>query len=142
LDSDIVDAPSIGPKTAARFYQIGINTIGQFLEAQATELSASLNVGWIDENVIRHWQDQARLVIQVPALCGYKSQLLVGIDCRTAEELVGSDVDRLHAAVSQFCATDAGARIIRSAAVPSRQEVAKWVQSAEDSQPFSLHRAA
>ncbi len=33
LDSDIVDAPSIGPKTAAKFYAIRINTIGEFLAA-------------------------------------------------------------------------------------------------------------
>ena len=140
LDSDIVDAPSIGPKTATRFYPLGINTIGQFLAASPTELAGLLNVGWLDERVLTDWQDQTRLVVQVPALCGYKAQLLVGIDCRTAGELASVDLEQLHSAIRQFCATDAGARIIRSAAVPSREEVGKWVQSA--SKPTPIQNAA
>lgn len=140
LDSDIVDAPSIGPKTAARFHQLGISTIRQFLAASASEMATLLNTKWMDENVLADWQDQARLVVQVPALCGYKSQLLVGIDCRSADELAASDVDELHSSIRQFSGSDAGTRILRSAAVPSREEVAKWIQSA--AQPIAIPRVA
>ena len=130
LESDIVDAPSIGPKTAARFYQIGIETIGEFLAADPAEMAHALDANWMDEQVLRNWQDQARLVVQVPALCGYKSQLLVGVHCRLAEELAGADAASLHQAISRYAATVEGARILRSAAVPSVEEVAKWITSA------------
>ena len=130
LDSDIVDAPSIGPKTAARFYQLGIHTIREFLNSSAVEMASQLNVGWIDESTLVDWQDQTRLVLQVPALCGYKSQLLVGVECRTADELASCELDSLYNEVRNFCGSEVGARIIRSAAVPSREEVAKWIQSA------------
>ena len=137
LESDIVDAPSIGPKTAARFYQIGIETIGQFLNAEPAGMAHALAANWMDERVLTDWQDQARLVLQVPALCGYKSQLLVGVDCRLAEELAGADITSLHEAICEFAATDAGARILRSAAVPSYDEVAKWIESAAEAWSLS-----
>jgi predicted flap endonuclease-1-like 5' DNA nuclease len=140
LNSDIVDAPSIGPKTATRFHQIGVTTIRQFLDASVTDMAAQLNVSWIDESKLMDWQDQTRLVLQVPALCGYKAQLLVGIDCRTADELAACDVDSLHSAINQFCGCETGARIIRSGALPSRDEVAKWIGSAAE--PGDTLRAA
>lgn len=140
LLSDIVDAPSIGPKTAARFYQIGINTIGQFLAASASEMAAELNVKWMDEDTLSNWQAQTQLVVQVSALCGYKAQLLVAIDCRSVDELAASDADQLHGLIQDFCQTDAGARIIRSAAVPSGDEVLNWIQSAAE--PVSIPRVA
>jgi hypothetical protein len=143
LDSDIVDAPSIGLKTAARFYQIGIRTIGQFLAASPVEMTDLLQANWVDAPKLIDWQDQARFVVQVPALCGYKSQLLIGVECRRVEELASQDSDRLHRAVDVYCATDAGVSILRSAAVPSRDEVAQWILSAQASEPLqSIHPAA
>jgi Domain of unknown function (DUF4332) len=140
LDSDIVDAPSIGPKTASRFYEIGIATIRQFLAASAADMSNELNVNWIEEETLIDWQDQTRLVIRVPALCGYKAQLLVGVDCRSADALAACEIETLHSAIEEFCSSEAGSRIIRSAAVPSRDEIAKWIQSA--AQPSAIPELA
>ena len=130
MDSDIVDAPSIGPKTAARFNQVGIDTIRQFLSNSAADTATLLDVSWVDESTLNDWQDQARLVVDVPALCGYKAQLLVGIDCRSADELASFEIEALHYAMRKFCRSDAGARILRSAAIPSQDEVASWIESA------------
>ncbi len=129
LESDIVDAPSIGPKTAARFYQIGIETIGQFLSADPAEMAHALAADWMNEQVLLDWQAQTRLVLEVPAICGYKSQLLFGADCRSAADLAGADPGSLHAAIGQFALTHAGARILRNAELPSLEEVAKWIAS-------------
>lgn len=139
LDSDIVDAPSIGPKTAARFYAIGINTIGDFLSANAAEMAAALNAKWMDESVLLDWQSQTQLVLEVPALCGYKAQLLVGIGCNTTEVLAGADPEVLHQYLSQYAASDAGQRILRSATVPTMEEVAKWIDSAQAVEPNSTN---
>ncbi len=130
LESDIVDAPSIGPKTAARFYAIGIDTIGDFLAADAAAMADALNAKWMDESVLRNWQAQTRLVLHVPALCGYKAQLLMGIECTTVDQLAAADLDSLYDAVDYFATTDAGTRILRSASPPTREEVAKWIASA------------
>ncbi len=130
LESDIVDAPSIGPKTAARFYAIGIDTIGDFLAADASAMADALNAKWMDESVLRNWRAQTRLVLLVPALCGYKAQLLVGIECTTVDQLAAADLDSLCDAVDDFATTDAGTQILRSASSPTREEVAKWIASA------------
>ncbi len=131
LESDIVDAPSIGPKTAARFYAIGITTIGQFLDAAPAELAHRLNTSWITEEMLIDWQDQTRLVCEVGSLCGYKSQLLVGVNCRNTQQLANMDIDHLVASIRDYSGTREGTRILRSAAVPGREEITKWVEIAK-----------
>ncbi len=137
-----MDAPSIGPKTAAKFYAIGINTIGEFIVADPESLAVKLNTKWIDAQTLIDWQDQAKLIVQVAALCGYKAQLLVGAEYRSAQELAEAKVDSLHEAVSRYADTNAGSRILRSAAKPSRDEFAKWIESAKSAQPIAHSRAA
>ncbi len=112
--SRIVDAPSIGPKTAVRFEQVGIETVGQFLDANIQELVEKLNTKWITEALLCDWQDQARLVCEVPALCGYKAQLLVAVDCRSSAELAASDHHEVFQKINQFCNTKESVRILRS----------------------------
>ncbi len=73
FESPLVDAPSIGPKTAKRFAEIGIHNIDDFLSADANEMAQQLNTSWIKPELIEDWQDQAQLVCEVPALCGYKA---------------------------------------------------------------------
>ena len=136
LADNLVDAPSIGPKTAKRFAGIGVTTVREFLAGEAGELATRLGTRWITADKIIDWQDQARLVCDVPGLCGYKSQLLVGVDCRSAKILVAEDAASLHARIVGFCATSAGKRVLRSSAVPNQPEVAKWIRQAAQSSPL------
>lgn len=129
--SPLVDAPSIGPKTAARFAQIGITTVEQFLKDDVDAMAADLATSWIKPALLADWQAQARLACEVPALCGYKSQLLVAVGCRTTAELASSSELELHNAISDFSATPEAARILLSAEPPDRAEIAKWIQSAQ-----------
>ena len=129
-DSPLVDAPSIGPKTAKRFTEIGIHTIDDFLSADANEMAQELNTSWIKPELIEDWQDQAQLVCDVPALCGYKAQLLVAVNCRTAEDLADAPVDELHQAIEEFVRTKEAERILRSTPVPGVEEIEKWIKSA------------
>ena len=127
---DLVDAPSIGPKTAKRFADIGIMTVEQFLAGAPENMAARLNTRWITEEKLRDWQDQALLVCEVPSLCGYKSQLLVGVECRSAHQLAACDAASLHPKLEQFCGTSAGKRALRSSNLPPQEEVAQWIRDA------------
>lgn len=127
---DLVDAPSIGPKTAKRFAAIGITTVEQFLAGSPVKMSEKLDTRWITADKLRDWQDQAQLVCDVPSLCGYKSQLLVGVECRSAQALGSEDAPALHSKIAAYCATSAGKRALRSSGIPTAEDVAQWIRDA------------
>ncbi len=133
LDSDLVDAPSIGPKTAARFAKIGIHSIRQFVEADPAEMHRGLDTRWITEQLIGEWQDQAKLVCEVPVLCGYKAQLLVAAGCRTSRDLARSVPADLYQRVAHVARGIDGQRILRSAKPPASQDISSWITAALES---------
>lgn len=137
--SDLVDAPSIGPKTAQRFAKIGIHTIGEFLAAKAEVLAVKLETRWINAELVADWQAQAGLVCSVASLCGYKAQLLVAVECRSATDLAAQNVGDLSASLVEFGATKAGQRILRSSPCPDRDDVQQWIA---DAQGYRSSRAA
>ncbi len=128
--SSLVDAPSIGPKTAKRFGNIGIHNIGEFVEVSSEELAARLATRWITADLIGEWQDQARLVCDVPALSGYSAQLLVALDYRTAWQLRTANAASLFSQLNQFCHTSEGQYILRASRVPTLSDVTSWIESA------------
>lgn len=130
--SNLVEAPSIGPKTAQRFADIGINTIGQFLSANPTVMSIRLATRWITRELLIDWQDQAGLVCDCPALCGYKAQLLVAVDCRSASQLAEFSLADLSDRLHRFYETQAAERILRSSLPPTESEIATWIHSARN----------
>ncbi|MEZ6088809.1 MAG: DUF4332 domain-containing protein [Pirellulaceae bacterium] len=133
VSSDLEDAPSIGPKTAQRFANIGVLTIGDFLSSKPSTMAEKLQTRWITEELIRDWQAQAQLVCDLATLCGYKSQLLVALEVRCREQLAHQDPDRLAQRIAEYCETKAGQRILRSSSVPERADVASWIAEAANS---------
>lgn len=129
--SPLVEAPSIGPKTAKRFESIGIRTIRQLVSTGADEIVQGLATRWITEDLVRDWQDQARLVCEVPALTGYRAQLLVAIGCRTSWQLRTANATVLFTQLTQFCETSEGQQILRSARTPTQDDVVRWIDSAK-----------
>ena len=138
----LVDAPSIGPKTAARFDKIGIHTVADFLAGSPSEMAAALKTGWISADKLRQWQLQARLVCDIPSLCGYKSQLLVGVECLDAAMLANASADRLSRQILHFAKTSEGKRILRSSKVPVRDDIQVWIDDAKTISSESPVRAA
>jgi hypothetical protein len=130
--SPLVDAPSIGPKTAKRFADIDVHTIAQFVGTGPEQLVQELATKWITENLVRDWQDQARLVCEVPSLPGYGAQLLVAIGCRTAWQLRTANKDNLNAQLDAIGMTAEGQHILRSSTPPTAQRVESWIQSARE----------
>src|SRR5690606_13071421 len=83
----VVDAPSIGPKTADRLIAEGVKTVGDLMDADAETLAELIGVRHITAATILDWQAQSDLVMRVPNLRGTHAQLIVGAGFRDAESL-------------------------------------------------------
>lgn len=129
-DMDVVDAPSIGPKTAERFHAIGVVRVEDLLKLSPEEAEVRIAASHINSSVIRDWQAQAGLACSVPELTGVGAQLLVGAGVRDAQELAEADAAALHAAVLAFAVTSEGQRILRDRAAPGLQVVRAWIANA------------
>ena len=129
---DIVDAPSIGPKTAARLNKIGLMTVADLLEADAQYLAETLAVRHITPSTVRDWQDQSRLVIAVPDLRGTHAQLIVGAGFRDAAHLAATSPNDLCAAVLAYATSSEGQRVLRDGDPPDIEAIAAWGASAKE----------
>lgn len=127
LDDSIEAAPSIGPKTAARFEKIGIKTVRQFLQHTAESMAEKINYKRIGADTIQQWQQQARLVCRVPNLRGHDAQILVACGVVEAEDLANMSPSELFQIVEPFSETKEGLRIIRSGKKPDLDEVTDWI---------------
>jgi predicted flap endonuclease-1-like 5' DNA nuclease len=129
-DASVVDAPSIGPKTAGRLNVIGVQTVGDLLALSAEEAAAQIKQSHINAQVIKDWQAQALLACSVPELSGTAAQLLVGAGVMSVEDLATSDLDTLVDAIDMFAASNDGERALRNQAKPDRDRVQAWVEAA------------
>ena len=139
LASPVVDAPSIGPRMAARLEKLGIYTVDQLLAANATSLTDKLNLRRIDAATIRAWQEQARLVCRIPNLRGHDAQLLVACNLTSPEELATMQAAAVLKQVLAVAQSSEGQRILRGSKQPDLVEVNDWIDWA--SQCRSLNAA-
>ncbi len=123
---DVVDAPSIGPKTAARLAEAGIKTVGDLLDADPPVLAKAVATRHITAETIRDWQDQSRLVMTVPNLRGTHAQLIVGAGFRDAASLAAASSDDLCAGVLAFATSTEGQRVLRNGDPPDIEAIAAW----------------
>ena len=128
LQSQIEDAPSIGPTTARRFEKIGVQTVADLLSRDAQQLTDRLQHGRINADMIRQWQDQSRLLCQIPELRGHDAQVLVACGLRDPESVARLSPQALFGIVGPFVATKEGQRLLRSAKSPDLAEVTDWIQ--------------
>lgn len=130
LSDDIVDAPSIGPKTAERLREHGINTVRDLLAVKAHVLSAKMGVRHITAERITSWQHQARLVCTIPWLRGTHAQILVGSGYYAPHSIVTANRDALCTAILRFATTREGQSVLRSSPPPSLGKIMRWVEQA------------
>lgn len=132
LDDPIVDAPSIGPKTAERFHAIGINTLAEFLAADPVAAAEQINYRRITAEIIAEWQIQAKLATQIPNLRGHDAQILAACEVTDADELTRADASTLYKRVKRFVGTTEGKRILRNGKRPDQNEVSNWIRWSHD----------
>ena len=130
----IVDAPSIGPKTAARFNAIGMTTVDEFLNADPDTTANKLAVRHITPDVIREWQAQSKLMVEIPGLRGHDAQLLVAAKVDTPEQLRESNAEELLDAVTAVTTTPLGKSILRDGSPPDLHEVQSWIAASHNDQ--------
>lgn len=135
IDDDIVDAPSIGPKTAARLRSARIFTVCELLDADPEEVATIVTARHITAQAVRDWQDQARLVISVPFLRSTHAQLLVGSGFRTYEAVALADQATLMSAILKLATTREGQSILRNGPPPDLEKIVGWMENALESEP-------
>jgi len=127
----VVQAPSIGPKTAKRLEAVGVKTIADLLALNAEEGESQIHVRHISAQVIRDWQAQALLACTVPGLKSREAQALVACGVNDIEELAQMDATELCDAVARWGLSDDGQRAWGSAPAPTEDDVATWIERAK-----------
>ncbi len=140
LSDDLEAAPSIGPRTAERFADIGVATIQDFLDGSSQKMADDLGYKRIKEKDIANWQNQTKLVCQIPNLRGHDAQLLVACDFNTPESVANMSAEELLEIVGPFSKTKDGLKILRQSKAPDLEEVTNWIEWAK--QTRSLTAAA
>jgi len=132
LDSPVVDAPSIGRKTAKQLARAGITTIGDLLDCDPDMVELELNVRHITAEAIRTWQDQTQLMLEVPGLRVHDAQLLVGAGITSREDLANASARTVFELATEFLTTPQGERVLRDDQVLHEDEVEEWIGMAQD----------
>jgi hypothetical protein len=135
-EAPVVDAPSIGQKTARRLEAIGITTVAEFLAMDVEDGSQKMGLKHLDPKTLREWQAQTRLALRIPNLRGHDAQILVGCGYKEPEQVARAKADDLLAKVDTFCATSEGERVLRSGPKPDASEIASWIAWAGDARPL------
>lgn len=125
--STIVEAPSIGPKTAEKLQAIGIFSVGDLLNQPAAQIADRLACRPLTPDVITQWQAQARLMCQVPELRGHDVQILVACGIDSPEDLLRYSPEELLRLVRPFAQSREGVRILRASTPPDLAEVSNWM---------------
>jgi predicted flap endonuclease-1-like 5' DNA nuclease len=127
----VVQAPSIGPKTAKRLEAVGVRTIADLLAMNAEEGEQQIDARHISAKVIRDWQAQALLACTVPGMKSRAAQALVACGVQDAEDLAQSDATQLCESVAQWGLSDEGQRAWGTAPAPTADDVATWIERAK-----------
>ena len=73
-DDDIVRAPSIGPRTAARLTPVGLVLVRDLLNCDPEAVAAMVGARYMPAARIAEWRAQARLVCTIPPGCGARTR--------------------------------------------------------------------
>ena len=133
LDSQIVDAPSIGPRMTESLNKLGIHTVRDLLNGKPQSVADQLADKRISAETIVEWQNQATLVCRIPNLRGHDAQMLVACGVTTPEQLLAFNASNLHAAVASYASSKAGQRLLRGGAGADLEEVQHWLEWAQQS---------
>lgn len=102
--------------------------VGYAAVSFARVLECAFDEANIKPDTIRDWQDQAKLVCQIPNLRGHDAQILVACGYRDPAVVAEAAIEALLTEASEFAESSAGQRVIRSGKAPDREEVTDWIR--------------
>lgn len=129
-EAQVVDAPSIGPKTAGRLNVIGVKTVGDLLALAPEDAAQRIKASHINAGIIKDWQAQALLACTLPDLSGTNAQILVGAGVYNLDDLAAIDIDSLVDAIDLFASSNEGERLLRGGERPARERIQGWIDAA------------
>ncbi len=139
LDSPVVDAPSIGLKTAKLLRRAGIVTVADLLDCDPDRAAARMRHRRITTDVIRVWQRQAVLMCTVPELRCADAAVLVACGIASPLDLSRISPSALGAMLMPLLSSAEGQRLLRGARAPSVEEITRWTETVEETR---VRRAA
>ena len=128
--SPVVDAPTIGSKTAGRLERAGVITVGDLLDANPEALAKKINQKQITAETIRHWQKESSLNCRVPELHNLGAKILVASGITEPEELAACSPEELLELVAPWVKSPEGQRTLRQQKPPDLAEVTQWIELA------------
>ncbi|MEM7311533.1 MAG: DUF4332 domain-containing protein, partial [Planctomycetota bacterium] len=140
LDADdpVVDAPTIGPKTAERLHAVGIMTVKDLIEANADALAARINYKRITADDIRSWQQQSLMACRIPQIRGHDAQILVACGVTDPARLASMSANELWGIVQPFTKTAECKRIVRNGKYPDLDEIQDWITWASSARTMQV----
>jgi hypothetical protein len=131
LDSPIVDAPAIGPKTAKRLQAIGIHTVEELLAADPQSVANQLKTNWIQVKTVEQWQAQSVLACTIPGISAAGAGLLSLAGFESIEAMLSQTPSEIHVRLAQVAQSEEGVRILRGKDPPPLSTVQKWLSAAK-----------
>ena len=132
-EDPVIDAPSIGKKTARRLNRVGIFNIGDLIACDSEEIAFELDARHIDEPTLEEWKAQARLMMDVPGLRVHDAQILVGAGIRSAEDLANASATRIFHASMGFLKSNQASSYLREHEL-EESEVNDWIEMANEAE--------
>jgi hypothetical protein len=129
-EDSVVDAPSIGRKTADRLQAVSVRTVGDLLRLDPEDGARRIKAGHINAKVIRDWQAQARFVCSIPDMTSINAQLLTACGVTDMASLANADAPGLQAEIVKYSRTEEGNRVLRGSKAPEISAIAGWVNAA------------
>lgn len=129
-------APSIGPKTARRFADLGIDTVGDLIVADPRSTAVAMNNRHIDEEKIEEWQTQAKLACRIPGIRGHDAQILVACGFDDPNEITEAEPEQLLSLVEEFIDSPEGKSVLRGGKKPDLSEVKDWIVWSKKARPL------
>ena len=129
-DSDLADAPSIGPKTAARLQKAGIRHVGDLIAADPKRLAARLGDRRISPEEVAIWRDQARLLIGLPRLRNADAVLLVAAGYRNLDAIAAADPGEMRSRLAAAADSERARNALRDPQAPDLGQTVEWIGKA------------